>query len=245
MDLQGYTKTDFSDYEKLIGQIMGVIAARVVPDSAGHIAEIHVLAGADRNPKQVVRDIESALAASFAVFIDHKKISVAQLQNQPDIRNQVAAGSADLPGLTGQAGSAGQPRAGRVAGTLRPRLASVGVLTKGRTMEVKVLLEIDGVLFEGSMSGVRTANNKLRLIATATLNALQNHLKDLCSLNLDDISITQIGGDTVVIVSVSVVSEGADEKMVGTSFIHDDEIEAVAKATLSAVNRRLAFIIRQ
>src|SRR5881296_2922362 len=44
----------------------------------GEISEIHVLAQTDIPPKQVVRNIESALMAQLGVRIDHRKISVAQ-----------------------------------------------------------------------------------------------------------------------------------------------------------------------
>ncbi len=43
--------------------------------------EVHVLAGSSRSPKQVVRDVESAVMARLGVAIDHKKISVAQVED--------------------------------------------------------------------------------------------------------------------------------------------------------------------
>lgn len=72
--------TDVKKLENIISQISGVIAARVVPDGDG-ISEIHVMADASKNSKQVVRDVETAIMASTGSKIDRKIISVAQMSS--------------------------------------------------------------------------------------------------------------------------------------------------------------------
>ena len=42
------------------------------------MAEVHILASSALSPKQVVRNIESALLAHLGLKVDHRKISVAQ-----------------------------------------------------------------------------------------------------------------------------------------------------------------------
>src|SRR5256884_6721543 len=64
--------------ENLITGLTGVLSARVVVTPLGEVSEIHVLTTNDMQPKQVVRNIESALMAQLGVKIDHRKISVAQ-----------------------------------------------------------------------------------------------------------------------------------------------------------------------
>src|SRR5437773_1688957 len=64
--------------ENLIASLTGVLSARVVVTPLGEVSEIHVLTMADTQPKQVVRNIESALMAQLGLKIDHRKISVAQ-----------------------------------------------------------------------------------------------------------------------------------------------------------------------
>ena len=44
----------------------------------GKISEIHVLTTGEIQPKQVVRNVESALMAQLDLKVDHRKISVAQ-----------------------------------------------------------------------------------------------------------------------------------------------------------------------
>src|SRR5438309_828899 len=64
--------------ENLIAGLTGILSARVVVTPLGEVSEIHVLTSSDMQPKQVVRNIESALMSQLGVKIDHRKISVAQ-----------------------------------------------------------------------------------------------------------------------------------------------------------------------
>ena len=64
--------------ENLIAGLTGILSARVVVTPLGEVSEIHVLTSSEIQPKQVVRNIESALMAQLGVKIDHRKISVAQ-----------------------------------------------------------------------------------------------------------------------------------------------------------------------
>src|SRR3989442_2602797 len=64
--------------ENLIASLTGVLSARVVVTPLGEVSEVHVLTMSDVQPKQVVRNIESALMAQLGLKIDHRKISVAQ-----------------------------------------------------------------------------------------------------------------------------------------------------------------------
>ncbi|MCJ7806863.1 MAG: hypothetical protein MUP57_04880, partial [Clostridia bacterium] len=66
------------EIESIISQIQGVSSGRLVCQD-GDIVEIHVLADKTRSPKQVVRDIESAVLIKLGLELDHKRISVAQL----------------------------------------------------------------------------------------------------------------------------------------------------------------------
>jgi hypothetical protein len=66
--------------EHLLAGLEGVDAIKLVPDGKGGVQEIHVLSSSGLGAKQIVRNIESALMAEFSIEIDHRKISVAQVQ---------------------------------------------------------------------------------------------------------------------------------------------------------------------
>lgn len=207
-----------ADWEEIIRQIRDVISARIVTDNSGQITEIHVLAGSSRSPKQVVRDIESAFMAQFGISVDHKKISVAQMQDDEGMRP---------------------------ASEVRPRVVSVTVLSGGRSTEARVRLEIGGENYEGIASCPSTADNKLRLISQATVTALESYLKGTCNIVLEDIAVLTLAKRQAVAACVSLVTNIGEEMLIGAAFLNRDEREAAVKATLAAVNRRMALLINE
>jgi hypothetical protein len=64
--------------ENLLTSLEGVLSARVVTTPLGEVSEIHVLAQSGLAPKQIVRNVESALLAQLGLKVDHRKISIAQ-----------------------------------------------------------------------------------------------------------------------------------------------------------------------
>ena len=50
----------------------------MVTTPLGEVSEVHILAQAGLQPKQLVRNIESALLAQLGLKVDHRKISIAQ-----------------------------------------------------------------------------------------------------------------------------------------------------------------------
>lgn len=204
------------EYESMLRQIKGITSARIVSNDKGEIAEIHVLSGPDRNPKQVVRDIESALMARFGIKVDHKKISVAQMHSEEEVSEGVE---------------------------FRPKLFGVTQLLTNRTIECSVQLEIGGEIYKGTASGPNTISNKMRLVSQATVAALEDYLKGTCNIVTEDIKTFTLAGQPAVAASVSLVTNIGEERLIGAVIVKNDDKEAAVKATLSAVNRRLTLLI--
>ncbi len=72
---------DARTLEDVISKVSGVMSVKVVEEN-GEPREIHVIASSDKNPKQVVRDIETMVLASIGFKLDRKIISVAQMDSQ-------------------------------------------------------------------------------------------------------------------------------------------------------------------
>ncbi len=77
------------ELEDIISRIDGVRAVKVVEDN-DKVKEIHVIAKEDKSPKQVVRDIETAVFALTGYKIDRKVISIAQLSDGTHKRRRIA-----------------------------------------------------------------------------------------------------------------------------------------------------------
>lgn len=63
--------------EELIATLAGVLSVRIVPSETGAVDEIHVLTTDLVQPKNTVRNIESALMAQLGLRVNHRKISIA------------------------------------------------------------------------------------------------------------------------------------------------------------------------
>lgn len=69
------------DLEEALSRIQGVRAASVVTLANGEPTEIHVLAAPGKHAKQVVRDVQSLAMAQFGMDLDHRIVSVVQLDD--------------------------------------------------------------------------------------------------------------------------------------------------------------------
>ena len=71
--------TELAVIEKELCRLPAVNAARIVADDIGRPKELHILASAEKSPKQIARDVQSVAMATFGMEIDHRIISVVQL----------------------------------------------------------------------------------------------------------------------------------------------------------------------
>ncbi len=71
---------DLVAVERELCRIPDVRAARLVAGADGYPVEIHVLAAPGKAAKQIVRDVQSVTMASFGLDIDHRIVSVVQLE---------------------------------------------------------------------------------------------------------------------------------------------------------------------
>lgn len=202
---------DIAAYESILRQIRGVLAAQVVIAPSGEVDEIHVLAGPGRGAKQIVRDVESALAAQFGVNVDHKRVSVAHLRG---------------------------PGEGSAEGRLKLKGVQLGV--EGVRALCRVELEWDGQALAGEAEGPASTTNRRHLPAAATFAALEQRFRIGDALVLEDATLCQVGQRAVALVSVSVLGRDGEQVLVGCCLVRGDEREAIVRAALDAVNRRLA-----
>lgn len=75
--------------EKIIG-LEGVISCKLTGEEQ-RLDEIHIIASKNRDPKKIVRDIETMVLVTIGKEIDHKKISIAQVKNPAEaiIENRI------------------------------------------------------------------------------------------------------------------------------------------------------------
>ena len=206
--------------ERLLTTLDGVTSVKIVADGTGGIDEVHVLAGPDLGPKQIVRNIESALLAEFGLQIDHRKISVARVTG-PDIA------TLDEPVLEAAA-EAGE----------RFQLDSFQMERKaGKRAIVRVSL-IDGdKKFTGVADGPDFAKSRLEITAIALLKALEEALEGRLTLSLEGVSKVEAVGRTMVVAVVHASAGRKSTSLAGVAKVSDSAEEAAIEACLHATNR--------
>jgi hypothetical protein len=205
----------FKDIEQCIKQVKSVISCKIIADDTDNIQEIHIVSNMSRSPKQISRDIQSILISNFGLDIDHKKVSIAQI-DEDTIENK----------------------------NFRLKLKAIGYATTGTRVEVKVSLEKDDEVFDGMASGANTSYNTCRLLAKATLNAVENFCNVSDTFILEDVNPSTIAGREVMVVAVAFISADSEQLFTGSALVNRDKNEAVVKATLGAINRNIAKCYR-
>lgn len=202
--------------EDIIRRLRGVSAVRVELAQGGIIDRVHVLSTTERSPRIVAGEIVAALAAELSVEIEQNQVRIATRRSeQQDAANPPA----------------------------RPRLKIVGmtVATLHASAEVKIQLEHDGAIAEGTAAGPKAAAQRLHLIAAATLRAVEAHLRAQGLFLLESVAIVPLGARQVALALVAWL--GPEEDVLsGSSLVHDDPREAVVRAVLDAVNRPLTWL---
>lgn len=208
---------DLEEIENKLCQIRDVRAARIIKGKSNLIEEIHVIAAPDRGPKQLVRDIESTLMAQYGLNINHKKVSIAQINDS------------ELP-LKAKKDLA------------RPRIRSINTDVTGLNARVQVALELNGEEFTGVSEGLASQTGQIRLVANAALNAVEKFVQGPYGFALEDVAILSLGRESVAVACVAVVSSLGEQIFAGSAVVRQSEKDSVVRATLDAINRRFGFL---
>lgn len=207
------------EIEAALAEVGEIKAARVVIGFDGSICEIHVLALPTKQPKQLVRDIESTLMARFNIPVDHKIISIALLGRD------VLKADAD-------------PR----STVARPRIISINASLSGVQAASAVTLEIDGSEFVGTASGPASKTGRARLVAEATLDAVSQYTDASVSFALEDVAIVPLGREKAAVSCIALVSSFGEQTFSGSALVRQNDNDSIVRATLDAINRRMGFL---
>lgn len=220
---------DWPDVERALCRIPHVTRAHVVPDDHDEVLELHIVATPGKHPKQLVRDVQTLARAGFGVDVDRHVVSVVQLEEEPTTDQHATA---DGPPAEHDAG--GSPAEGRTA------LSGMTLQSLQGTSSVSVVLVRDERRATGASRRSTTAVGLHRMTAEATLAALGELHADMPASDVDGVEVRPLGANRVALVSVASRTSASDDVLIGTATVRAaGELDAVARAVLDAVNRRL------
>jgi hypothetical protein len=206
--------------ENLITALTGVLSARVVVTPLGEVSEVHVLTRSDIQPKQVVRNIESALMAQLGFKIDHRKISVAQTA---DVR--------PIEALHNEAITERVKRRIVVFKGMEVRPAE-----RPQRVQVRVKLAYGDREASADELGTDTVRNRVEAAARAAAACLDELIPDN-SIALEGASLIDAFDRKFVMVAVHGLGGREAQLLVGTCEIRESAERSAVLAVLDATNR--------
>jgi hypothetical protein len=159
---------------------------------------------------------------------------------------QESAGGGDTadPPDTAAAGtpSGADPAASSVGVPLAHRrlvIERVQLVSADLGVTVSVGLRSGELSFAGESEGAATTSALLRSIAAATLRAVEQVVAGAARFDVEHVEIASTGEEQTALVVVSMVTARGNQRLSGASVVRDDARQAVIRAVLAAVNRRL------
>ncbi len=226
--------------EELLATLQDVVSARIVADPTGAIDSIHVLVMGSTSPKQVVRNIESALMAQLGMRIDHRKISVATTVKRPTTNPEgepVVAEQKPAAPATSATTASGATIAIAAAGRA---LYFEDVEVRGsraKGVSCKVTLRRDKEQFVGEAEGFETEKSRVELAARATIAAIGLVDGGELKLSFEGARVIEAFDRQLVLVGVLVRQDRSNVLLTGSCEVRESMETASALAVLNATNR--------
>ncbi|HEY9442916.1 MAG TPA: hypothetical protein VIQ25_06750 [Gemmatimonadales bacterium] len=206
--------------ENLLTSLEGILSARVVTTPLGEVSEVHILAQAGLAPKQLVRNIESALLAQLGLKVDHRRISIAQ--------------TADV-----------KPIEALERDTVRDKVLQRGVLYESvsvapgkrpHRLSITVTLSFRGATETAEEEISDTPRSRVEGSAKAAVTVIDRLLSDF-SVALEGAKIVEAFDRNFAFVGVQGLGGRESLLMTGTAEIKESAERAAVFAVLDATNR--------
>lgn len=210
---------ELRELEDELCRLGGVHAVRIVGDRSGRPVEVHVLADPGKPAKQIVRDVRSVAQTVFGIELDHRIVSIAQLNTN----EQNTPVGIELP-----------------RAEVRARVGSINIEAVGLRAEVRVVLVENDRELTGFAEGSVASAARPQLVAAAALDAVRQGEPAAEAIHITNAEISRIGSNRVAIVTVVYVDPPTELVVSGSAIVRRDRDDAVARALLDATNRRLA-----
>jgi hypothetical protein len=206
--------------ENLLTSLEGILSARVVTTPLGEVSEVHVLAQAGLQAKQLVRNIESALLAQLGLKIDHRKISIAQ--------------TADVKPIEVVEQSAVRERANQRAVLFEKCTVAPG--KRPHRINILVSLTLHGQTETAEEESSDTPRSRVEAAAKAAITVLDKLLADN-SIALEGAKIVEAFDREFVFVAVQGLGGRETLLLTGTAQIKESAERSAVFAVLDATNR--------
>lgn len=262
------TVSDDRDLVAALLGVPGVAAAAVEPHGDGPgTLRLQLAAGADE--VDVAGAVNRLLRSKFGLAVDADRVRVLEESAPRDAGfPQVAPEAEELleaddsrstPGPDGltvvdsrgetasDATEEPAPAPGDTARTAAGRLVieRVQLVSAHLGVAVSVTLRSGGRTEVGEVEGAATSGALHRSVAEATLRAVERLVDEQVRFAVEHVEIASTGQERTALVVLSLVTERGTQRLSGASVVRDDARQAVIRAVLAAVNRRVGPMLAE
>lgn len=199
---------DLAVIENNLEKIDSVVSSKIVTNEDNEIDEIHIVSNDTRGAKQIARDIQSVLVATYNIPVDYKKISIAQIADKSLKKAEH-----------------------------RLKLEGISSDILGTKAAIKVSISNAGNVYENTISGINTLRNKERMLIDVTLKTIEEACDCKDIFIFEDIRTIPVSNDKVILVIIMGIIDGIEQRLCGSCLVNNSYEVAVVKATLDAINR--------
>jgi hypothetical protein len=207
------TVTDYAEIVAALRTVPGVAEADVEPDDEGGglgMLRLGLSPGVDE--VQVASKVGRLLRERFGLGVDADQVQLIEDATTPDLPTQ--------PGK-------------------RPIISRMQLVSSGLEVTATVSLSFREGTASGQSTGTATQSGVQRAVAGASLRAVEVLIDGKARFELEHVEVTRSGRDRTALVSVTMVSGAGTDRLTGSAVVREDARQAVIRAVLDAVNRRL------
>ena len=217
------TVTDYGEIVAALRAVPGVADADVEADADGGgmgLLRLGLAPGFDE--VQVATSVGRLLRERFGLGVDAERVQLVEDAEVPDEP-------------LGRNGAAAQHR---------PSIQRMHLVSSGLDISASVTLGFDDRSAVGEAKGTATQTGVQKAVALATLRAIETLIDGKARFELDHLEVTQTGRDRTVVAGVTLVTPSGSERLTGAAVVREDVRQAVIRATLDGLNRRLGALLR-
>jgi hypothetical protein len=232
--------TDFREIVAALRDVPGVADADVEPDADGGMGLLRLGLQAGVDEVAVATTVGRLLRERFGLGVDAERVQIVE-----DAQVHPAAAAPTVHATATATATETETEVDvphqRVAG--RPAISRMHLVSSGLDVTATVTLTSDGRTAAGESRASASQSGVQRAVASATLRAVEELSGDIARFELDHLEVSQLGSDRMVIVALTMLSARGTERLTGAAAVREDVRQAVIRATLDALNRRLETLL--
>lgn len=259
-----------AEHSQLVAALLGVpgVAAAAIEstDDGPGTLRLQLAPGVDE--VGVAGEVNHLLRTRFGLAVDTDRVRVVGETDGVDPAPTAPAGADEDPAARpAGAGAAAEPVADTVpAATTRDGrdrrdapaslpptvellppsrvvIERVQLVSAGLATSVVVTMSAGGRSVQGTAEGTATTGSLNRAVAAATLRAVEAVVEGRARFDVDHVEVAETGAHRTALAVVTMVTDRATQRLSGASVVREDARQAVIRAVLAAVNRRLGPLL--